>query len=89
MPIVIVGNKCELSERFLPIEITEAIAKYDWECGYVECSAKNNTNIIQVFKELLTQAKVNSKQTRTIYYVPDVNLNTIRMTNKLKWNELK
>ncbi|XP_050532059.1 GTP-binding protein Di-Ras1-like isoform X2 [Daktulosphaira vitifoliae] len=58
IPIVIVANKCELSERFLPIEITEAIAKYDWECGYVECSAKDNRNIVGVFKELLSQAKV-------------------------------
>ncbi|XP_050428817.1 GTP-binding protein Di-Ras1-like isoform X2 [Adelges cooleyi] len=58
IPIVIVGNKCELSDRFLPVEITEAIARYDWECGYVECSAKDNRNIVQVFKELLAQAKV-------------------------------
>ncbi|CAI6361481.1 unnamed protein product [Macrosiphum euphorbiae] len=58
IPIVIVGNKCELTGRFLPVEITEAISKYDWECGYMECSAKENRNIVQVFKELLTQAKV-------------------------------
>lgn len=60
IPIVIVGNKCELTERFLPEEITEAIARYDWECGYVECSAKDNSNIVQVFKELLSQSKVNN-----------------------------
>jgi len=40
------------------VEITEAISKYDWECGYMECSAKENRNIVQVFKELLAQAKV-------------------------------
>lgn len=66
IPIVVVGNKCELPERFLPTEITEAIARYDWECGYVECSAKDNKNIVQVFKELLSQAKVNKKSTFTL-----------------------
>lgn len=55
------GNKCELPDRFLPTEITEAIARYDWEHGYVECSAKENKNIVQVFKELLTQSKVNTE----------------------------
>lgn len=61
VPIVVVGNKCELPNRFLPTEITEAIARYDWEHGYVECSAKENKNIVQVFKELLTQSKVNTE----------------------------
>jgi RASD family, member 2 len=49
------------------VEITEAISKYDWECGYMECSAKENRNIVQVFKELLAQAKVNTKISYKIY----------------------
>lgn len=58
VPIVVVGNKSELADRVITREQAEAVAVYDWECGYVECSAKENQNIVQVFKELLVQAKV-------------------------------
>uniref|UniRef100_A0A8D8YWM1 GTP-binding protein Rhes n=2 Tax=Cacopsylla melanoneura TaxID=428564 RepID=A0A8D8YWM1_9HEMI len=58
VPIVIVGNKCELEFKDVRREVAETITLYDWQCGYVECSAKENYNIIQVFKELLSQAKV-------------------------------
>jgi len=57
----VVGNKVDLAEkgqRELPREIAETVALFDWECGYVECSAKQNLHIIDVFKELLVQAKV-------------------------------
>lgn len=30
----------------------------DWECGYVECSARENDGIVEVFKTLLAQAKI-------------------------------
>lgn len=36
----------------------ESIVTVDWENGFVETSAKDNLNVSQVFKELLTQAKV-------------------------------
>lgn len=61
VPIVVVGNKVDLVEngrRAVLREIAETIALFDWECGYVECSAKQNLHIIDVFKELLVQAKV-------------------------------
>lgn len=61
VPIVVVGNKVDLAEsgrRGISREIAETIALFDWECGYVECSAKQNVHIIDVFKELLVQAKV-------------------------------
>lgn len=58
MPIVVVGNKSDLAKRVVAREEAEPTAIYDWECGYVECSAKENQNIVQVFKELLIQAKV-------------------------------
>jgi Translation initiation factor 2 (IF-2; GTPase) len=60
VPIVVVGNKCELEFKDVRREIAETIALYDWQCGFVECSAKENYNIVQVFKELLAQAKVSS-----------------------------
>lgn len=60
MPIVIVGNKIDVDddERQIIRELAETIVRFDWQCGYVECSAKNNDNIIDVFKELLVQAKI-------------------------------
>ncbi|PSN39581.1 hypothetical protein C0J52_18758 [Blattella germanica] len=39
-------------------ETTESVVTVDWENGFVEASAKDNTNVTQVFKELLAQAKV-------------------------------
>lgn len=36
----------------------ESIVTVDWENGFVETSAKENVNVSQVFKELLSQAKV-------------------------------
>jgi len=39
-------------------EITESIVKLDWEAGFVECSAKDNVNIIDIFKQLLVQSNI-------------------------------
>lgn len=39
-------------------ELTESVVTVDWESGFVEASAKTNTNVSQIFKELLTQAKI-------------------------------
>ncbi|CRK96203.1 CLUMA_CG009631, isoform A [Clunio marinus] len=60
VPIVVVCNKMDLSyeQRQMTKEVVESIVKLDWECGFVECSAKNNENIVNVFKELLVQAKI-------------------------------
>lgn len=59
VPIVIVANKCDIQfDRRIPQELAESIATIDWKCGYVECSAKENLGILDVFKELLVQAKI-------------------------------
>ena len=42
----------------MDFDTTESVVTVDWENGFVECSAKDNVNVTQVFKELLTQAKV-------------------------------
>jgi len=57
-PIVIVGNKID-ADRVVEKEETEAIVELDWENGYVECSAKQNINIQEIFKEVLKQTKTN------------------------------
>ena len=56
VPIVVVGNKTDL-QREISLEEAEAIVSLDWENGYVECCAKDNVKITEVFKELLNQAK--------------------------------
>lgn len=39
-------------------DLTESVVTVDWESGFVEASAKTGTNVSQIFKELLTQAKI-------------------------------
>lgn len=46
------------NERIVDRDTAEAIATDDWQCGYVECSAKDNVAIVEVFKELLVQANI-------------------------------
>ncbi|KAJ8922244.1 hypothetical protein NQ315_004181 [Exocentrus adspersus] len=59
VPIVVVGNKIDLTgDREVDTATTESVVTVDWENGFVETSAKDNINVSQVFKELLTQAKV-------------------------------
>ena len=55
---MVVANKSDLPvDRKLPHESLEATAIFDWENGYVQCSAKDRININKIFKELLNQAK--------------------------------
>uniref|UniRef100_A0A023G816 Putative gtp binding protein n=1 Tax=Amblyomma triste TaxID=251400 RepID=A0A023G816_AMBTT len=59
-PVVVVGNKCDLptAMRRVRREVAETIISIDWEHGFVESSAKENINILGIFKELLVQAKI-------------------------------
>ena len=58
-PIVVVGNKADLPEerRQVKLEVAECEC-IDWESGFVECSAKNNKNIINIFSCMLIQARL-------------------------------
>ncbi|XP_055693416.1 ras-related protein Rap-1b [Lutzomyia longipalpis] len=61
--MVVVGNKTDLliedsDRREMNRENTENVVTMDWENGYVECSAKDNENVTEIFKELLVQAKI-------------------------------
>ncbi|CAC5402363.1 GTP-binding protein Rhes,GTP-binding protein drn-1,GTP-binding protein Di-Ras2 [Mytilus coruscus] len=55
VPIVIVGNKSDISSNVSPVdkETAASIACVDWETGFVQASAKDNTNIVGIFQELL------------------------------------
>ena len=58
MPMVIVGNKID-KERKLPAMEIEAMVCLDWECSYVECSARDRVE--EIFKEIASQAKIVQK----------------------------
>ncbi|XP_043253973.1 ras-related protein Rap-2a [Colletes gigas] len=60
VPIVVVGNKVDLvdSKQEVDPESTRELVTMKWENGFVEVSAKDNTNVSLVFKELLIQAKL-------------------------------
>ncbi|GBP30491.1 hypothetical protein EVAR_20945_1 [Eumeta japonica] len=47
-PIVVVANKTDVPARAVRRELAEAVAALRWRCGYVECSAKQNVNIVEV-----------------------------------------
>ena len=48
-PIVLVGNKLDLEDqRQIKKSVAEDQAK-EWKCPYIECSAKLNTNINEIF----------------------------------------
>ena len=66
VPIVLVGNKIDMEvniesgrrTRTAFQEIAERTAIMDWNLRYIETSAKEDINIIGIFKELLTQLNV-------------------------------
>nr|XP_027199512.1 ras-related protein RSR1-like isoform X2 [Dermatophagoides pteronyssinus] len=60
-PIVVVGNKADLEttkRRQVKMEMAECEC-IDWEHGFVECSAKMNKNIVNIFSCMLIQARLN------------------------------
>ena len=56
LPMVVVGNKADLDRNIKQSEI-ENLVKNDWENGYIECSAKLNISVVDIFKELMNQLR--------------------------------
>lgn len=57
VPIVLVGNKCDLTDqRQVPKEKAEALAK-EIGCEYFETSAKNNHNVSQTFHQAVREVR--------------------------------
>ncbi|CAL8333618.1 unnamed protein product [Merluccius merluccius] len=60
--IVVVGNKTDReAERRVSHKETLATVELDWNHSYVETSAKQNANVVEVFRELLQQAHLPSR----------------------------
>lgn len=60
-PIVVVGNKTDrASERQVASEDVLSTVELDWNSSFLEASAKENNNVVEVFRELLQQANLPS-----------------------------
>ncbi|EMP24136.1 GTP-binding protein Di-Ras1 [Chelonia mydas] len=56
IPIMLVGNKCDETQREVETKEGEAVAK-EWKCAFMETSAKMNYNVKELFQELLNLEK--------------------------------
>ena len=63
LPIILVGNKCDLEEyRQVHSSDAQRLAE-EWEVKYFETSAKNKTNINRIFEELVYLIETNNQNT--------------------------
>lgn len=61
-PVVVVGNKTDCKgDRRVNTEDVAATMELDWNNCFLEASAKENDNVLEVFRELLQQANVPSR----------------------------
>lgn len=61
-PIVVVGNKSDrCDERVVAGEDVLTTVELDWNSSFLEASAKENDNVLEVFRELLQQANLPSR----------------------------
>ena len=63
IPIILVGNKCDLEEyRQVHSSDAQRLAE-EWKVKYFETSAKNKTNINRIFEELVYLIEANNQNT--------------------------
>lgn len=63
IPIILVGNKCDLEEyRQVQSSDAQRLAE-EWKVKYFETSAKNKTNINRIFEELIYLIEANNQNT--------------------------
>ena len=61
IPIILVGNKCDL-EEYRQVQSSDAQRLADeWRVKYFETSAKNKTNINRIFEELVYLIEANNQ----------------------------
>lgn len=61
IPIILVGNKCDLEEyRQVQSSDAQRLAE-EWKVKYFETSAKNKTNINRIFEELVYLIEANNQ----------------------------
>ncbi|XP_078124982.1 rasd family member 4 [Sander vitreus] len=61
-PLVVVGNKVDrVQERLVSNKDVLSTVELDWNNSYLEASAKENVNVVEVFKMILQQANLPSR----------------------------
>lgn len=62
LPIIIVGNKCDLrpEQRQVTVEEGKKLAA-DWNAAYIEASARYDENVTQAFQNLIIQVEKGEK----------------------------
>jgi small GTP-binding protein len=64
VPIVLVGNKCDLEdERVVGKEQGQSLAR-QWNCAFMETSAKSKINVNEMFTDLVRQINKKTPNTR-------------------------
>jgi Ras-related protein Rap-2C len=59
VPILLVGNKVDLAKQQREVPTVEAMALAQmWGCSFIESSAKNRTNVDEVFAEIVRDMNV-------------------------------
>ena len=59
VPMLLVGNKCDLEhQREVPFSDSAQLAQ-DWSCPFLEASAKNTKNVNEVFIEIVREMNYN------------------------------
>ena len=61
IPIILVGNKCDLEEYRQVQSINAQRLADEWKVKYIEVSAKNKTNIYELFEELVNLIEMNNR----------------------------
>eukprot|EP01084_Bolivina_argentea_P282672 483914_1 len=63
IPIILVANKCDISEndRKIPYHIGKQLAD-DWHCPYIEVSAKNDQNLDALWDTIVIQYRKSQRQ---------------------------
>ena len=60
VPIIVLANKTDLKWS-LPADELEATVLLDWECGYVECSAKDRDSMDMVVMQIMNLGRREGK----------------------------
>lgn len=62
VPLIIVGNKVDLQQqRDAPASLGRDLG-FEWDCPYFEASAKDGTNVKNIFAEVVREMKNNLKK---------------------------
>lgn len=61
VPIVLVGNKIDLDQRQVSTFEGMALA-HQWSSGFLEASAKNKSNVNDIFVEVVREMNINQQK---------------------------